>query len=107
MRLSYCRPRSSPAWSRCEIPGCVSSPDYPGYVWEDTERTKSCGYYEAVAGEDGTCARTNSTIKRTCSQGPYIFDDFEFSETTVTRFSILCGNEHFYKSVSLRLSPLS
>lgn len=23
-----------------------------------------------------------------------------FSETTITRFSLLCGNEHFYKSVA-------
>lgn len=88
-------------WSRCEIPGCVSSPDYPGYIWTDTEKTKSCSYFESVAGEDGKCVRTNSSITKTCSQGPYIFEDFEFTETTVTRFSILCGNEHFYKSVSL------
>ena len=79
----------------------MASPHYPGYQWEDKERTRSCSYLEAVAGEDGRCVRSNSTTVRTCTQGPYIFDDFEFSETTVTRFNILCGNEHFYKSVSL------
>lgn len=85
--------------SRCDIPGCIST-NYSGYQWDDEAKTQSCSYYEAARAEDGRCVETNTGVVKTCTQGPYIFQDFEFDETTVTRFNILCANEHPYKNVS-------
>ena len=34
-----------------------------------------------------------------CTNGPYIFDNFEFEETTITRFNVLCENESFFHNV--------
>ena len=91
---------------RCEIEGCNST-GYDGYIWEPgSGETQSCRYYEAKRGEDGMCERGNNSQIRSCRQGPYIIEDFEFEKTTITEFNVLCGEgstEEFFRSVSLKV----
>ena len=88
---------------RCEIEGCNST-GYDGYIWEPgTGETQSCRYYEAKRGMNGMCERGNNSQIRSCRQGPYIIEDFEFEKTTITEFNVLCeegSTEEFFRSVS-------
>merc|ERR1712241_475710 len=36
------------------------------------------------------CVRANGSVIRSCKDGPYIFEDFEFDRTTITQFNVLC-----------------
>ena len=86
---------------RCQISGCNAT-GYEGYIWEDEERTKSCKYEEAVPDENGMCVRANTSdavVVRTCKDGPYEFDDFDFDRTSITQFHVLCDNENVFRSV--------
>ena len=91
---------------RCEIEGCNST-GYDGYIWEPgSGETQSCRYYEAKRGEDGMCERGNNSQIRSCRQGPYIIEDFEFEKTTITEFNVLCeegSTEEFFRSVSWKV----
>ena len=90
---------------RCKIEGCNST-GYDGYIWEDSEKTESCEYYEAVPDQAGMCVRANGSVIRSCKDGPYIFEDFEFDRTTITQFNVLCEDgfiEGFFISVSIKV----
>jgi len=85
---------------RCKIPGCNSTA-YDGYIPANGGKdNQSCSYYEAIANADGACKQSGNTIVE-CKNGPYIFEDSVFSETTVTRFNILCSNAPEYHNVAL------
>ena len=48
------------------------------------------------------CKRANTSeavVVRTCKDGPYEFDDFEFDRTSITQFNVLCDNESVFRSV--------
>ena len=96
--LMYSFTGLSPSQFKCEISDCNAT-NYDGYIWENEEETQSCEYYEAVKDDNGLCARSNVSVIKTCKQGPYIFEDFEFEGTTITRFNILCNKEGFFISV--------
>ena len=96
--LMYSFTGLSPSQFKCEISDCNAT-NYDGYIWENEEKTQSCEYYEAVKDNNGLCARSNVSVIKTCKQGPYIFEDFEFEGTTITRFNILCNKEGFFISV--------
>ena len=96
--LMYSFTGLSPSHFKCEISDCNAT-NYDGYIWENEEETQSCEYYEAVKDNNGLCARSNSSVIKTCQQGPYMFEDFEFERTTITRFNILCNKEGFFISV--------
>jgi len=84
---------------RCNIPGCNST-SYDGYIPANTGKdNQSCTYYEAIANADGACEKSGNTVIE-CKYGPYIFDDSVFSETTVTRFNVLCANAPEYHNVA-------
>ena len=96
--LMYSFTGLSPSQFKCEISDCNAT-NYDGYIWENEEETQSCEYYEAVKDDNGLCARSNVSVIKTCKQGPYIFEDFQFERTTITRFNILCNKEGFFISV--------
>ena len=96
--LMYSFTGLSPSQFKCEISDCNAT-NYDGYIWENEEKTQSCEYYEAVKDNNGLCARSNVSVIKTCKQGPYIFEDFEFERTTITQFNILCNKEGFFISV--------
>jgi len=84
----------------CSIPNCDST-NYDGFIPEDKDHpSKSCSYYQAMptSNTNNTCHRV-SDEKITCKSG-YVFEGFEFDETTVTRFELVCGNTDFIRSVA-------
>jgi len=96
--LMYAFTGLEPKNYRCDIPGCIST-DYEGYIPVKDDIAQSCSYYEATADSDGHCKRLSGTEIR-CNNGPYIFDDFEFTNTTVTRFNVLCDNDTWWHNVA-------
>ena len=98
--LMYSFTGLTPKHYRCDISDCNAT-NYDGYIWEDEDQTQSCEYHEAVADDNGMCVRANTSVDviRSCKQGPYIFEDFEFERTTITQFNILCERESFIISV--------
>ena len=120
--LMYSFTGLEPGSFRCDVQGCNST-EYDGYIWDDDDKKQSCSYYEATQDSTtGFCqkyvitcifnlccyikcvfSRSSETIIR-CTNGPYIFDNFIFDETTVTKFNLLCDNENFIKSVRMHAS---
>jgi len=97
--LMYSFTGLEPGSFRCDVQGCNST-EYDGYIWDDDDKKQSCSYYEATQDSTtGFCQKSSESIIR-CTNGPYIFDNFIFDETTVTKFNLLCDNENFIKSVA-------
>jgi len=96
--LMYSFTGLEPASYRCQIPAC-NGENYSGNIPWDGDDQKSCSYYEAQAvnASDDTCKKISNEVEG-CQT--YVYPNFEFEETTVTKFNLLCDNTDFVKSVA-------
>jgi len=97
--LMYSFTGLEPSSYQCSIPDCTNNADYPGNIPWDGDSEKSCSYYKAapVNATDDTCVQLSDEIEHCQS---YVYPNFEFEETTVTKFNLVCANTDFVQSVA-------